>query len=155
MRRLRAGLLLGVMDGAGGIHAHFVDRAHVGPLRDDRVGGVLAHLELGTLGLVFRLRVFVADRGVLVAGQNRTAFLLRTVGRADLHDLWFGGNGLCHTRREFGLVATGIGAPVALPAEVIPEQELVMPGTLGAVGATARRGDKLRIALVEGARLSG
>src|SRR6202041_2708636 len=72
--------LLRVMDGAGEICAHFVDRAHVAAFGNDGFGRVLARLELGTLGLVLRLRLFVADRGVLVTGQNRAAFLLLPVG---------------------------------------------------------------------------
>ena len=38
---------------------------------------------------------------------------------------------------------------VALLAEVVAEKQLVVAGALGAVGATARRGNKLRVALVE------
>ena len=53
-------------------------------------------------------------------------------------------------RREFCVVAAGIGALVALLAEVVAEKQFVVAGALGAVGATARRGDKLRVALVEG-----
>jgi hypothetical protein len=53
-------------------------------------------------------------------------------------------------RREFCVVAAGIGALVALLAEVVAEKQLVVAGALGAVGATARRGNKLRVALVEG-----
>jgi hypothetical protein len=34
-------------------------------------------------------------------------------------------------------------------AKVIAEKQFVVPGALGAVGATARRGHKLRIALIE------
>jgi hypothetical protein len=39
---------------------------------------------------------------------------------------------------------------VALLAEVVAEKQFVVAGALGAVGASARRGDKLRVALVEG-----
>ena len=92
----------------------------------------------------------VADRGVLVARQYRAAFLLSAVGRADLDKVGLGGNGLRHVRREFCVVAAGIGALVALLAEVVAEKQFVVAGALGAVGATARRGDKLRVALVEG-----
>jgi len=72
------------------------------------------------------------------------------LGGADLHKLRFGGNGLCHVCRNFRLVVLRINAPVALPAEVIAKQEFVVSGSLRAVGATARRGHKLRVALVKG-----
>ena len=142
--------LLRMMDGASGIRADLVHRANLAAFGDDGIGGELAHLELRALGLVVGLRLVVADRGVLVARQYRAAFLLRPVGRADLHKLGFGGNGLCHVRREFGLIAAGIGATVALLSKVVAEQQFVVSGALGAVGATARRGNKLRIALVKG-----
>jgi hypothetical protein len=45
---------------------------------------------------------------------------------------------------------SGIGTFVALLAEVVAEKQLVVAGALGAVGATARRGNKLRVALIEG-----
>ena len=47
------------------------------------------------------------------------------------------------------LIAGGVGAAVALPAEVIAKQQLVVACPLGAVGATASGGNKLRVPLVE------
>jgi hypothetical protein len=46
--------------------------------------------------------------------------------------------------------SSGVGTTVALSAEVVTKQQLVMPGAFGAVGTTARRGHKLRVALVKG-----
>ena len=145
-----AGWLLRMMDGAGWVGADLVDGANVAAFGDDGLGGELAHLELGPLGLVFRLRLVVPNGGVLVARQYRAAFLLCAVGRADLYQLRLRGDGLGDVRRDLGLIAAGVGAAVALPAEVIAEQQLVVSCPLGAVGATARGGNKLRIALVEG-----
>src|SRR6201998_3234657 len=145
-----SGLLLRMVDGAGGIGADFVDRAHIGAFRDDGLRRKLARLELRTFGVVFRLRLVISDRGVLVARQNRTAFLLPTVGGADLYDLGLGGNGLGNVGGEFRLVALWIGAAVGLLSEAVPEQEFVVARPLGAVGATARRGEKIGIALFKG-----
>jgi hypothetical protein len=39
---------------------------------------------------------------------------------------------------------------IALFAEVVAEKQFVVAGSFGAVGATTRRGDKLRVALVKG-----
>ena len=110
---------------------------------------ILAHFELRALRIFLLLGLVVADRGVLVARQNGAAFLLPAVCRADLHKVGLGGDGLRNVCREFCVVAAGIGALVALLAEVVAEKQFVVAGALGAVGATARRGDKLRVALVE------
>ena len=102
--------LLRVMNGASGIRADFVNGANVAALGNDGIGSELAHLELRALCLVVGLRLVVADRGVLVARQYRAAFPLRTVGRADLDKLGFGGDGFRHVRRDLGLIAAGVGA---------------------------------------------
>ncbi len=146
----RAGCLLGMVDGAVGIDADLLNCSHVAAFGDDGLGRVLAHLELRARGLVLRLRLVVANRGVLVARQNRAAFLLRPVGGADLDKLRLGCNHLCHVRCHLRLIAGGIGASVALPSEVVAEQQLVVSGALRAVAATARCRNKLSIALVKG-----
>ena len=81
---------------------------------------------------------------------KRQALLLPTVCRTDLHKIGLRGNGLRHVRREFCVVATGISALIALFAEVVAEKQFVVAGSFGAVGATNRCGDKLRVALVKG-----
>jgi hypothetical protein len=43
----------------------------------------------------------------------------------------------------------GIGAAVALLTEVVAKKQLVVAGALGAVGATANSGDKLRVAFIK------
>ena len=48
------------------------------------------------------------------------------------------------------MIAVGVNAAVALLSKVVTEKQFVVSGALGAVGATARRGHKLRIALVKG-----
>jgi hypothetical protein len=53
-------------------------------------------------------------------------------------------------RCEFRLVAFGINAAVPLLSKVVREKQFVVPGAFGAVGATARRGNQLRVALVKG-----
>jgi hypothetical protein len=97
--------LLRVMDGAIGIFAYLMDCADVAAFGDNGVGGKLAHLELGSLSLVVGLWLIVADGDVLVAWQYGTAFLLRSVGGADLHKVRFCGNGLCNVRRNLRFVA--------------------------------------------------
>jgi len=149
LRIVAAGLRLGMMHRAGWIGTHLVDGANVRAFRDDGLGGELAHFELRPLRVVFRFRLVVPNRGVLVARQYRTAFFLSTVGRADLHQFRLRRYGLSDVSRDLRLIAVGVGASVALPAEVIAKQQLVMPRPLGAVGATSRRGNKLRIPLVE------
>ena len=52
-------------------------------------------------------------------------------------------------RRNLRSIAARIGAAVALSAEVIPEQQLVMACPLRAVGTTASSGNKLCVPLVE------
>jgi hypothetical protein len=99
-----------MMDGAGWIGADLVEGANVRAFSDDGVGGELAHLELGTFGVVFRLRLVVPNRGVLVPWEYRATFFLSTVGRADLHQLGFRGDGLCDVSRDFRLIAVRIGA---------------------------------------------
>ena len=140
-------LLLRMMHRAGWIGAHLMDGADVAAFGDDGLGGELAHLELGPLRLFLRLRLVVPNGGVLVARQDRAAFLLLAVGGADLHQLRFRGDGLGNVRVHLGLIAAWVGASVLL-AEV-GKQQLVVSCPLGAVGATASGGDKLRVALVE------
>jgi len=48
-----------------------------------------------------------------------------------------------------GLIASRVGALVALLAEVIPKQQFVVPRPLRAISATPSDGYKLRIPLVE------
>ena len=64
-----------------------------------------------------------------------------------MHELGFRRDGLRNMRVHLGLIAAWVGASVLL-AEV-REQELVVPGPLGAVHATPRCGHKLRVPLVE------
>ena len=113
--RIRRGpLLAGVVNWAIGIRAHLVNGADVAAFGDDGVGGELAHLELRALGIFLLLGLVVADRGVLVARQNWTAFLLPAVCRADLHKVGLGGNGLRHVRRRVLRCSSGdrcIGRP--------------------------------------------
>ena len=52
-------------------------------------------------------------------------------------------------RRYFRLVAFGVNALVPVFSKVVREKQLVVAGAFGAVGAIARRGYKLRIALIE------
>jgi len=103
-------LPLRVMDEELGIGAHAFGFALLGAFGDDGLGRELARLELRALGVLFRSRFLIADRGVLVARQNRAAFLLSAVSRADLDYFRSGGNGLGHVRCEFRLVATRIDA---------------------------------------------
>ena len=123
--------------------------ADVAAFGDDGVGGEPAHLELRALGIFLFCGLIVADRGVLVARQNWTAFFLSAVGRADLHKVGLGGYCLFNVRRKFGIETAGISAPVTLLSQVVAEKQLVVAGALRAVSATARRGYKLRVALIE------
>jgi hypothetical protein len=61
--------------------------ANVASFGDDGLGSELAHLELGPLRVVFRFRLVVPNRRVLVARQYRAAFFLSTVGGA-LCGIW-------------------------------------------------------------------
>lgn len=62
---------------------------------------------------------------------TRAAFLLLPVGRADLDKLRLRRAGLCNVRFQLGLVASGVGALVALLAQIVPEEKLLWPVRLG------------------------
>ena len=143
-----AGLLLGMMHRAGWIGADLVDGADVAAFGDDGLGGELAHLELGPLRLVLRLRLLVPNGGVLVARQDGAAFLLLAVGRADLHKLRLRGDGLGDVRIDLGLIAGWVGAASCLPRSS-PNSSLLCPVRLGQSTQLPAVGDKLRVALVE------
>jgi hypothetical protein len=53
-------------------------------------------------------------------------------------------------RRIFRLIALGINALVTVFSKVVTEQELVVPGAFGTVGATASGGNQLRVAQTTG-----
>src|SRR6187402_1348256 len=82
-----AGWLLRMMNGAGWIGTYLVDSSNVATFGDDGLGGELAHLELGTLGVVFRLRLIVPNRGVAVPWQYRASIFLCAISCADLYQL--------------------------------------------------------------------
>src|SRR6185312_7879470 len=147
LRIVRARLLLRVMHRAVRLRANLADFALVDAVRDDGFGGVFACFELRSDRLFFACGLLRPDFGVLVARQRRAAFLLLPVGRADLHELGFRRNGLGNMGIDLRVIAVWVGASV-LP--YIRKQELVMPCPLGAVHATPRRWDKLRVPLVEG-----
>jgi len=137
------------MDGASRIGTYLVEGANITALGDDGLGGELAHFELGPLRVVFRLWLVIPNGGVLVAGQHRAAFLLSPVGGADLHQFRLRGDRLRDVSRDLCLIAGGVGASVALPAEVIAKEQFVVPRPFRAVGTTTSGVNKLRVALVE------
>ena len=73
------------MHGAIQVRAYLVDGADIAALGDDGLGGELTFLELGTLGVVLRLRAVVSNRGVLVPRQNGASLLLHPVGGTYLY----------------------------------------------------------------------
>jgi hypothetical protein len=87
-----------------------MDGAHVATLGNDGFGGELAHLELGALRVVFRLRLVISNRGVLVAREYGAAFFLSAISGADPHQFRLGGDGLSYVRPHFDLITGGIGA---------------------------------------------
>jgi hypothetical protein len=94
-----------MQDGAIGIFAHLMDRADVAAFGDNGSVVNLHTLNSGRLASSLDFGLSPRMGGVFVARQNRTAFVLRSVGRADLHKLRFRSNGLCYMRCEFCLVA--------------------------------------------------
>ena len=137
----------GMMHRAGWLGANLSQFALVDAVRHDGFCGVFAGFELRAHRLFFGRGLLWPDFGVLVARQRRAAFLLLAVGRADLHELGFRRNGLGNMGIDLRVVAVWVGASV-LP--YVRKQELVMPCPLGAVHATPRCRDKLRVPLVEG-----
>ena len=98
------------MYGTRGIGAHFVDGTNIAAFGDDGVGGVLTHLELRTLGLLFGLRFLVPDGDVLVARENLAAFRRFAIRGTDLHQLRLRCDLLSDMRTDLGLIAVRIGA---------------------------------------------
>jgi hypothetical protein len=126
-----------------------VDGANVAAFGDDGLGGELAYLELGPLRFVFRFRLIAPNGGVLVPWEHGAAFFLCTVGGADLYQFRSGGDGLRYVRSNLRLIAGRVSATVALSAQVIAKEQLVVSRSLEAIRATASRGNKLRVPLVE------
>ncbi len=113
----------------------------------DGLGDELARLVLRPLRLCLVLGLVLLNRNVFVARENGTAFALLPLHRADLHELGFGGDGGGDVRLDLRLIAAWVGASVLLAK--VGKQELVMPGTVGAVHAATGDGDEMRVALVE------
>ncbi|WP_260739401.1 hypothetical protein [Tunturiibacter lichenicola] len=68
------------MHGTREIGTHFVNGTNIATVGDDGFGGVLTHLELRTVGLLFVFWFLVPDGGVLVARENLAAFRRFAIG---------------------------------------------------------------------------
>ena len=97
----------------------------------DRIQGLQGSAGVGKTTALKTVREASEQRGMIVEGFAPTS-------RA------------AHQLRDAGINADTLQGLVALLAEVVAEKQFVVAGALGAVGATARRGDKLHVALVEG-----
>ncbi len=115
---------------------------------DDGFGGVFAGLELRPFCLFFVLGLVLADRRILVAWKDRTAFDRWAIRRADLYQLGLSRDGDGDVRLDFDLIAARIGTSVLLAQ--VGKQQLVMAGAFGAIDTASGSGNELRIALVEG-----
>jgi hypothetical protein len=104
-----AGVLGGMMDGASGIAAHLAKLTLLVALGDDGFAGEFAGLELGPLRLLFRGRLLGTNLGVLVARECGATFLLLAVGRTNLNQLRFRGNGFGNMRLDLRLITGGVG----------------------------------------------
>ncbi len=85
---------LGMMHRAGWLRAYHTQLAFVHALGDDGFGGVFARLVFRSCCLFFGRGLLRPDFNVLVARQRGAAFLLLSIGCADLHELGFRGDGL-------------------------------------------------------------
>jgi hypothetical protein len=110
--RLRLGVIsdllrtrLGVMHRAGWLGVYLPQFTLVDAFGHDSFGGVPARLELRSRGLFFGGGLVGPDFDLLVAGQRRAPFCLLPVGRTDLHEVGFRGDGLGDVRFHLGLIA--------------------------------------------------
>ena len=74
-----------MVNGADGIAAVLAKLTLLVALRDDGFASEFADLELGPLGLFFRLGLLGANRRVLVAWESGASFLLLSTDRTDLY----------------------------------------------------------------------
>src|ERR1017187_3133152 len=98
------------MHRAGRLRAYLTKFALVDALRDDGFRGELARLELRPGRLFFAGGLVGTDFDILVTRQGSAAFLLLSIGRADLHELGLSGKGLSNMGIDLRLIAGGVGA---------------------------------------------
>ena len=97
------------MDGAIGLGANLPQFSLTQTIRNDGLGGVLARLEVRPFCLLRGVGLLRPDLDVLAASDDLAAFLLLSVGRADLYKFRLRGNLLLDVRFNLGRIAIWVG----------------------------------------------
>jgi DNA-binding XRE family transcriptional regulator len=136
------------MHGTREIGTHSVNGTNIATLGDDGFGGVLTHLELRTVGLLFVFWFLVPDGGVLVARENLAAFRRFAIGGTDLYQLRLRCDLLSDMRTDLGLIAVRIGAGILFAK--IGKEQLVVARAFAAIDTASGNTYQMCITFIEG-----